>query len=205
MAGYSILLSPPWQRIYLGEDVSGQVKSIIDRAMENVPKEISPDESAPLRHKLEYQVNSQLKEARGSGAIDYYFPPEQIHGVPLNASFIVSTVIPDALADDEMVGGILAELIADGSEAIEVGGTVWARSEKVIHSEPSDFVEGGVASRKVDYVSAAPDEPNRWTIVTFTALGDGNADSDITHLLVELFDAMMTSWRWSEDGDIDGN
>lgn len=204
MAGYSILLPPPWKRVHLGSNVPDQVKSIIDRSMKNAPKEVSPDEMAPLRYKLEYQLNSQLNEARESGAIDYYFPPEEIHGAQLNASFMVSNVMPDAMADDDMVGGVLAELIADGSEAVEVGGTVWARSEKVIDSEPNDFVEGGVASRKVDYVTAVPGEPNRWTIVTFTAIGDGKADSDITHLLVELFDAMMTSWRWSEDGDLDG-
>jgi hypothetical protein len=29
-----------------------------------------------------------------------------------------------------------------------------------------------------------------------TTAGDGDPESQATHLIVELFDAMMTTWRW---------
>lgn len=203
MSGYSIVLPPPWQRIHLGSKVSGQVKAVVDRAMAKAPKEIPPDQLAPFRHRLEQQLNRQLEAAKDGGAVDFYFPTGEVHGVHLNASFVVSSVIPDALADESEVGSILAELIRDGAEAIDAGGTVWARTERVVHSEPDDLVGHPTSGRKVEYTTAMPQDGRRWVLVTFTTLGDGKPESEFTYLVVELFDAMMTTWRWAQEEIID--
>lgn len=50
--------------------------------------------------------------------------------------------------------------------------------------------------RKVEYLTAVPDDPRRWVLVTFTTAGDGDVDSEATGLVVELFDAIMSTWRW---------
>ena len=203
MSGYSIILPPPWQRIHLGNKLNEQVRAVVDRAVAKAPKEIPPDQLGPFRHRLEDQLKRQLVAAKGGGGVDYYFPTGEVHGVHLNASFVVSSVIPDALADESAVGGVLAELIRDGAEAVDAGGTVWARSEQVVHSEPDDLVGQSAAGRKVEYVTAVPGDPRRWVLVTFTTMGDGKPESDFTYLVVELFDAMMTTWRWADESDPD--
>lgn len=35
-------------------------------------------------------------------------------------------------------------------------------------------------------------------------MGDGDPDSDITRLVVDLFDALMSTWRWDVGADQDG-
>lgn len=202
MSGYSIVLPAPWQRITLRSNVTEQVKKVVARAAANAPREIPPDQLAPFLRRLEAHLNLQLDAARDGGAIDYYFPAKDMHGVHLNASFVVSSVIPDALTDESMVGPILADLIRGGADGVEVGGTMWARTEKVEHSEPDSLVGQSVAGRQVEYTTAAPGDPRRWVLVSFSSIADGEPGSDLSHLVVELFDAMMTTWRWAK-GDTD--
>jgi hypothetical protein len=125
-----------------------------------------------------------------------------MHGNDLNASFTVSAVIPDAMADASDVADIMAELLRTGGEPVEAGGSVWVRSDETVLSEPDDLVGQELAARKVEYVAASPDDHRRWVIVSFTTLGDGKPDSEFTHLVVELFDALMTTWRWDGREDL---
>jgi hypothetical protein len=51
-------------------------------------------------------------------------------------------------------------------------------------------------SRRVDYVLPVPADPDRWVVVSFSTLGSGDPNGELARLLVELFDAMMTTFRW---------
>ena len=59
-------------------------------------------------------------------------------------------------------------------------------------------VEQGVeyASRRVDYVLPVPTDLDRWVVVSFSTLGAGDPTDEFAQLLVELFDAIMTTFRW---------
>ena len=57
------------------------------------------------------------------------------------------------------------------------------------------------ASRRVEYTVAVPGTGERWLIVVFSTLGDGDPAGGFADLLVELFDAMMTTFRWVHDTD----
>ncbi|MGH3816471.1 MAG: hypothetical protein ACRDRE_01680, partial [Pseudonocardiaceae bacterium] len=54
------------------------------------------------------------------------------------------------------------------------------------------------ASRRVDYLLPVPADPDRWVIVSFSTLGAGDPTDDFAQLLVELFDAIMTTFRWRQ-------
>ena len=82
-----------------------------------------------------------------------------------------------------------------GAEAVTVGDTVWARSESVSETDGAS-APAGVRARQVDYLTAVPGEERRWVLVSCSVIGDGDPDSTPTSLVVELFDAMMTTWRW---------
>jgi hypothetical protein len=53
-----------------------------------------------------------------------------------------------------------------------------------------------VGSRRVDYILAVPRNPGRWLVVTFSTLGAGHPDDQIALLLTNLFDAIMSTFRW---------
>lgn len=197
MTSYRIVLPAPWERIALDATLHDSVRALIDRAVARLPKEIPPDQVAPQRRILEKELTGRLLEARDNGGIDYYLPTDLMHGQQLNASFVVSMVIPDAAATPDLVPRVLAQLMS-GPETrpVSVGETVWARTEKVLHREPDGLVKEQLAVRKVEYVTALPGDERRWVLVTFTTLGDGDVDSEATTLITELFDAMMTTWRW---------
>jgi hypothetical protein len=50
--------------------------------------------------------------------------------------------------------------------------------------------------RRVDYILPVPNDADRWLVWTFTALcpGDGPEDPSVT--LAELFDGIMSTFRW---------
>ncbi|MFF6875348.1 hypothetical protein ACFY9S_08510 [Streptomyces sp. NPDC012474] len=56
---------------------------------------------------------------------------------------------------------------------------------------------GELGSRRVEYVVPVPGDQGRWVGVVFSALGAGDPEDEIADLFVELFDAMMSTFRWS--------
>jgi hypothetical protein len=55
------------------------------------------------------------------------------------------------------------------------------------------------ASRRVDYVLPVPGIPGDWLVIAFSTLGDGRPEGQFTRLLVELFDAIVSTFRWTTD------
>jgi hypothetical protein len=41
--------------------------------------------------------------------------------------------------------------------------------------------------------------PGDWLIIAFSTLGDGRPEGPFTRLLVELFDAIVSTFRWTTD------
>lgn len=77
---------------------------------------------------------------------------------------------------------------------MELAGTAATRTEHVAAADPEQGLD--YASRRVDYVLPVPDDPDRWVIVSFSTLGSGDPGDEFAQLLAELFDAIMTTFRW---------
>ena len=197
---YSMIFPAPWRRIPLRGDVKGAVERIVDSVVARTPPHISPDEVAPKRHWLERQLLDQALDAQSNGGVDLYLPVEDWHGFLVSASIVVSEVVPDAMADADSVGPVMADLLRDADSRPEtVGETVFVRSETVKEPRP----EGPASpSRHVRYVTAVPGDERTWLMVQFACVGEeiGSGSEESTdHLLVELFDAIMTTFRWVRD------
>lgn len=200
MTSYRLALPHPWQRIPLGTGTKERIADIITASIERLPPEIPPDQVAQARIRMEGRLLNQLREAEQNGTIDYYLPTDLMHGVLITASFTVSAIIPDASAPEGITGQVLANLLSsrEGVRPVTVSDTVWARSEEVIDRKADQTIADDARARKVEYITAAPSDQRRWIIVTFTTLGDGDLDSPFTALMVDLFDAIMSTWRWQE-------
>lgn len=51
--------------------------------------------------------------------------------------------------------------------------------------------------RNVDYFVSVPGDPGHWFVAAFSTIGAGNPHDDLASAMVEWFDALMTTFRWS--------
>jgi hypothetical protein len=195
--GYSLVLPPGWCRIPVRHGSKKAVQAVVDQVLTSVPRNVSRDKIAPYRVELEGKLQTMVREARGKGGIDLYMPLEPIHGLPVSASFVVSEGTlgnPGEEADPVQVVAFLATQGGDGAP-VEVDGMPAVRTEHTVLAEPAAEVEAG--SRRVDYMIPVPSEQNRWLLAGFSTLGAGDPDDEFSGALVELFDAIMSTFKWT--------
>lgn len=189
--GYSLVLPPGWARIPLASGTESAISRILDRSFASVPR----DKVATARRELQVHLRSMATAAQERNGIDLYLPTERMHGFTVAASFIVAEVSFGA-EDSPDPATIVTRLVADAStsDVVEVDGTAGARAESVQPPERGATHEFG--ARQVDYVIPVPGDVDRWVVVTFSTIGQGRPTDALADLLVELFDAIMTTFRW---------
>ncbi|MGV9880525.1 hypothetical protein [Streptomyces sp. NPDC003006] len=195
--GYTLVIPPGWTRIPLRVGTQDVVKEIVDEAAQRVARELPKDKVAEARMELYRRLNSSVREAQQRDGVDLYLPTEPMHGYLVAASVIVAR-IDTALRDGVDRQDVLMQLLtgSDDSEPVEVDGSAGMRKERTMPADPEKGAEA--PSRHVDYVVQVPSSGGDagWVVVSFSTVGDGNLDSDFTEILVELFDAVMTTFRW---------
>ena len=93
------------------------------------------------------------------------------------------TAIAEAAARD---GGKPGELTAlDGAPA--------ARVERI--TAPCDGDDQ--PSLRVEYTVPVPGSADRWMVITFSTLGNGDPSGEYAATLAELFGAILSTFRWT--------
>lgn len=198
ISGYQLALPPPWRRIPLDQTAEETIRRIVDDvAARHTPKEVSPDEVGPKKRELVRELMEQVTRARDTGGVDLYLPLEQIRGYSVQASFVVSRVVPDATLTTDEIPGVMASLLRDAETRPEsVADTVWVRRARLVPAV-DDVPVGSV---RIEYFTAVPGQARHWILVSFSSAGAPILGPDgETNMLVELFDAIMTTWRWQYD------
>lgn len=195
--GYTLIIPPGWTRIPLKEGTQDAVKEIVDEAAERISSDLPRDKVTEARLELYRRLNSSVKEAQRRDGVDLYLPVEPMHGHLIAASIIVAKV-DTALRDEVGRQDVLAQLLTDtaGSESAEVAGSAAVRRERTVDAAPEKGAEA--PSKHVDYIVQVPSSgaDSGWVVVSFSTIGDGDLAGDFTDILVELFDAVMTTFRW---------
>lgn len=196
--GYAMVLPGGWRRIPLLHGTKRAIKDILDEVFGRLPRNLPRDKVMPYRLELERRLDGMVRQARSTGALDLYLPVEYVHGVAVPASFIVSK---GTLGAGEFLDAsqIVACMAAESAEAspVTVDGVTGVRFERIAGLDRTQ--EMPAASRRVDYVLPVPGIPGDWLVIAFSTLGDGRPEGKFTRLLVELFDAMMSTFRWTTD------
>lgn len=200
VAGYTVVLPPGWCRIPVRHGSAKAVRAAVDDALKSVPRTVPRDKIAPYRAELEGKLTAMVTRARGQGAVDLYLPVAPMHGLPVSASFIVSEGAigePGADGSDADPLQVVAYLAAGdaGSGPVTVDGVAAVRREHMAAPEKAAEVDAG--SRRVDYMMPLPGAGGRWLIAAFSTLGGGDPGDELSRVLVELFDAIMATFRWS--------
>ena len=199
ITSYRLVLPEQWVGVPVGSGTRARVHLLVEAHLTEVPKELPPDQVGPLKRQLEERMVRDILRAEEYGGLDCYFPVQPVHGFHLGTSFVVSQISPPGGGDDpdQLVGGVLAELVAGGASTVSIDDTLWVRAESVIAPDPEKAPDVDVPTRRVTYTAALPDDPRRWMLVAFSCVGDGTPDGELTLLTVELFDAIMSTWRWT--------
>lgn len=202
-AGYSMLMPGGWRQIPVQRRSERVIDAIASEVVGRMHGRLSRDKLAQHRIELKRRLSAIVKQARRGGAVDLYLPVQYIHGLAVPASIVVAH---GSLRAPEGAGqaGLVALLVAQGGDttAVTVDGTVAARRE---HTEgPEKSQEFAAASRRVDYLLPVPGTRDDWLIITFVTLGSDDPDGEFAKLLVEWFDAVVSTFRWTADPDIPG-
>jgi hypothetical protein len=195
--GFNLVAPPGWDKIDLrDESANDAILRIVDKSIEQLPEDLPRDDVSKLRMELFKRLKKTARKAAKANGLLLYFPVERVRSTLPPASFVVSQTAGTGVGDQskEVLGALAAG--HGNSEPIDIDGSQGTRIERVV--PPLDDSEVHFASRRVEYVLPLPGSPlPRWLTVTFSTVGDGNPDSEFTAALVDLFDAVMTTFRWS--------
>lgn len=206
--GYELVLPPGWVRIPLREGTKEALERVLFSHMGQVPEGIPRDEAMRFRLDMRRQLEKQARAARRNGGLDLYLPVLPRGGIFLMASFIVAEMpighddaIPpqaviDQLANEDVHGGTAKKVDVAGAPALRRD-YCSAPDGQGQASAPEVVQQAALPARRVDYVLPVADHPGRWISINFSTPGDGHMDSEFTGVLVELFDAVVGTFRWS--------
>lgn len=210
VSGYTLVLPAGWRRIPVQHGTRPAIRDVVDEILRRFSRGVSRDKLTRYRIDLERRLSDMAMQARSAGGVDLYLPIEDSHGVTITASFVVSQVtLPDPPAPDSPVESPGAEQVdtaqfvsyltsADGDVApVVIADATAGRKESVAAADPARQIPYG--SRRVDYMLPVPGQSRGMLLVAFSTIGDGDPEGQFAKLLVELFDAIMTTFRWDKD------
>jgi hypothetical protein len=215
--GYALVLPPGWRKIPVRYGTDEAIREILDEVLGRVGSGTDRERLVRARVELQGRLSAMAMRAREASGVDLYLPVEYVHGTPVPASFSVSegapgspggtggspaaTAEPDqALAPEELIAYLASA--DDATSLITLDGAPGIRTDHVAAADPG--TEAPLPSRQVDYVVAVPGSPDRWLMVVFSTVGDGDPAGQFANLLVELFDAIMSTFRWTWPGQEPG-
>jgi hypothetical protein len=190
------VLPPGWERVPVRSGTTEAIKRILDQKLRTVPVKVSRDAIIPYRVMIEGHLRKIAAEARKQGGLDLYLPVDLRGGTLISASFVISEGTLAASGRDPAPAAILTALTEDDDAApVSVANSPALRRE---HFAPADLASGTeYGSRRVDYVVPVPDDGSRWLVAAFSTVVNEEAPDWFAKLLVELFDAIMSTLRWT--------
>jgi hypothetical protein len=198
-SGYTVILPPGWLRLDARTEHGTEE---LDRELDAILATVPRDSYGPLITQAREQAHETLKAARIAGALDLYLPLGGMHGTAVPASFLVTAVAfneppPDLLASDDpeatsmRIAIMLATSMPQG-EVREMPAGMAVRSRQDVAATGESQQPG----TRLDYHWPLPSQPLKWALASFTTLRASTPEDDVTELLVDLFDAIMLTWRW---------
>ncbi|MFF7310284.1 hypothetical protein [Streptomyces sp. NPDC008137] len=195
--GFNLIAPPGWDKIDLrDESMNDTILRIVDNSIGNLPSDLPKDDISKLRMEMFKRLKKAARKAARANGLLLYLPVERVRSTLAPASFVISQVAGKgvSLQSNEVLSMVASN--RGSSESVDIDGSHGTRLERVV--PPLDDSEMNFPSRRIEYVLPLPGSSlPRWLTVTFSTVGDGNPDSEFTSALVDLFDAVMTTFRWS--------
>lgn len=196
VTGYALVLPPGWQRIPVRHGTQEAVRELLDVIFARMRGSVPREQLVRPRIELRRRLLEMADAARQQGGIDLYLPTENMHGATVPASIVVSENAaggPDAGGAEQLVAYLAVS--SPGGTPVTIDGAIGVRLDHTAAPDPAREVPLG--SRRVDYLLSVPGHPGRWLMIVFSTVGDGDPAGQFAALLTGLFDAIMTTFRWT--------
>ena len=201
MSAYSIVDIPGWENLSLNAADRAELDRRIDElAHGSVPDEVPRDTATPFRQEVRKHLARLVDQARVAGAGLLCIPTQRMGDMAIPASYTVSEW-RDVERDEVAPAALLESLAADSSATVtfvDVDGQPALREEDIEAAASDADPLATHDGRRVTYTVSAPDDPRGWVVFSFITLGDGDPRGALADLLVELFDAQLTTLRWRQ-------
>ncbi|MFH9062353.1 hypothetical protein ACH4GM_14195 [Streptomyces coeruleorubidus] len=197
--GFNLVPPPGWDVIPLHSGTREAMDRIVRKAVAQLPVGFPKDDIPQARLKLTQELKKVVRRASAKGGMTLYLPTEHLHGIALPVSIVASEPIEiPRVRPESGPEAVLAALASEipGAEVRELDDTAALRSEREVPADPEQGVE--VAHRRVEYLVPIPDSaPDKYLTFSYSALIAPGSDPAFYDTLVELFDAVMSTFRWS--------
>ncbi|MBV9025320.1 MAG: hypothetical protein JO362_16355 [Streptomycetaceae bacterium] len=189
--GYTLVVPKEWRKIPVRKGTDQAIKRILDEAFAHY----SRDEIVQQRRDVEMRLRDVIKNARQNAGVDLFLPI-RTQNKDMLASFLISYAEfgrLDAPSAQAVLGHVKTTL--DNANWIELAGVRGMRTERVC--PPDRDRDINFASRRVEYLLPVPNTADSWLVASYSTLGDGDPESELSKLFCDLFDAIMLTFRWT--------
>lgn len=210
------------------QELADVVRAVIARALpDDLPRDRAEPLRQEMRRRLIATVaeagdNGATAVYLPVQPVDGYTPPVSIIESEVedeseeSPADVIAQLLADAVTDAHSAPAAGDTDDADADRAVadeqelppgvrEVDGGIAARTETVVgRADPAAELPGigddlpVVDDRQVTYTIPVPHRPGRWVVMSFSAISVPDADDRLTDALVALFDAVMTTFRWTD-------
>lgn len=191
------MLPSGWARFPLGrqrvEELEAAIEDVISRAL---PEDLPWDSAEPYRRMLRKELGNSITQAQDADANAIYLPVAKAAGMIVPASIVEAEFTSPAGEDPfDPLTSLLLEVEAD-QKVVEVDGRPGIRSVTTLLNlnDPES-----VSSSQVMY-AIKRDDDGHWLAMSFTVVWDSAESAKFAEVLVEFFDAVMTTFRWTGPG-----
>jgi hypothetical protein len=193
-----LVLPPGWIQVPVRDATPGTAHEVVSTAFRRPPEGVPRDAFTSARIELERRLDRMIRKAKTDGGLELFLACGHAYADPVPASFLIAEGSLGGACDDPLavVTAIAEGAARDGGEPGQLtalDGAPAARVERVTVPEAGD----DHASLRVEYTVPVLAGPNRWLVITFSTLGDGDPSGGYASLLAELFDAIMSTFRWT--------
>jgi hypothetical protein len=198
-SGYRLVLPPGWVQVPVRDAVPGTAHEVISTVFRKPPEGIPRDAFTSARIELERRLERMIRTAKTNGGLELFLACGHAYANPVPASFLIAEGSLGGACDDPLaVVTAIAEAAArDGGKPGQLTAVDGAPASRVERITAPEAEEDDQASLRVEYTVPVPAGANRWMVITFSTLGDGDPSGKYASLLAELFDAIMSTFRWT--------
>ena len=197
-SGYRLVLPPGWVQVPVRDATPGTAHRVISTAFRKPPEGVPRDEFTSARIELERRLERMIRKAKANGGLELFLACGHAYASPVPASFLIAEGSLGEVCDDPLA---VVTSVAEGAtrgggqpgRLTALDGAPAARVERIYPPEAED----DEASLRVEYTVPVPGDIGRWMVITFSTLGDGDPSGEYASLLAKLFDAIMSTLRWT--------
>lgn len=197
-SGYRLVLPPGWVQVPVRDAAPGTAHEVIATAFRKPPEGIPRDAFTSAKIELERRLEKMIRKAKNEGGLELFLACGHVYADPVPASFLIAEGSLGSATDDPLavVTAIAEGAARDGGkpgELTALDGAPAARIERIAAPRGGD----DQPSLRVEYTVPVPGSADRWMVITFSTLGDGDPAGEYAATLAELFGAILSTFRWT--------